>query len=281
METTTTRITLYQRPPPRFKSRRRCVYHSTPWPPNTGKVLQKRDTDEPDLERAVREYADGAYHANITPTESGFWVEAKDLRVGDVFIGVNGELSVLIDIDRVELDEAILVYNFAVEGNHNYFVIAAGDEYGQTSVLVHNQGGGEVQIGPRRTPVSEIFGIEMPRLPNNTIKLISELPFGDKMLEATEDAQAQYLTIEGILEELLKLGEREAQKRSQQAPEIRPDSPEYQNRPWIVPPKQANIEARYTTIDGKPAVEFIFTMPTGGKPSDRLDALRQRFRLFR
>jgi len=97
-------------------------------------------TDESDLERAAREYADGAYHANITPTENGFWVEAKDLQAGDVFIGVNGELSTLIDIDRVELDEAVTVYNFSVAGNHNYFVIAAGDEYGQTSVLVHNQG---------------------------------------------------------------------------------------------------------------------------------------------
>jgi hypothetical protein len=89
-------------------------------------------------ERAAREYVDGFYHENIEPTENGFWVEAKDLREGDVFLGANGELSTLVAIDRVELDEPITVYNFTVEGNHNYFVIAVADENGQTSVLVHN-----------------------------------------------------------------------------------------------------------------------------------------------
>jgi len=158
----TTKFTLKtntQRPPPHFKSRvRRCVYNCPPWPPTAGKALQKRDTDEPDLERAAREFADGAYHANIAPTENGFWVEAKDLRVGDVFIGVNGELSVLVDTDSVELDEPILVYNFAVEGNHNYFVIAAGDEYGQTSVLVHNaQNGSGLPNSKARLHVSVVL----------------------------------------------------------------------------------------------------------------------------
>jgi intein/homing endonuclease len=46
-------------------------------------------TDEPDLERAAQGMIDenGAilYHNNIAPTEHGFWVEAKDLREGDVF----------------------------------------------------------------------------------------------------------------------------------------------------------------------------------------------------
>ena len=161
----TTKFTLKtntQRPPPHFKSRvRRCVYNCPPWPPTAGKALQKRDTDEPDLERAAREYADGAYHANITPAENGFWVEAKDLQAGDVFIGVNGELSVLIDIDRVELDEAVTVYNFSVAGNHNYFVIAAGDEHGQTSVLVHNAQGQDGNNKPHSihdlTPVGQIM----------------------------------------------------------------------------------------------------------------------------
>ena len=39
-------------------------------------------TNEPDLDRAARELADGFYHENITPGLGGFWVEAKDLRVG-------------------------------------------------------------------------------------------------------------------------------------------------------------------------------------------------------
>ena len=57
-------------------------------------------TDEPDLSRTARSIVDEngvwLYHENINPTENGFWVEAKDLRVGDVVMGANGELSVLV-----------------------------------------------------------------------------------------------------------------------------------------------------------------------------------------
>jgi len=45
---------------------------------------------------------------------NGFWVEAKDLRVGDVFLGVNGELSMLTNIVRIEQDGGIAVFNFTV-----------------------------------------------------------------------------------------------------------------------------------------------------------------------
>jgi len=95
-------------------------------------------TDEPDLERAARELADGFYHENIEPGLNGFWVEAKDLRVGDVFLGANGELSMLTNAVRVEQSGGIAVFNFTVEGNHNYFILAKEYEYGQTSILVHN-----------------------------------------------------------------------------------------------------------------------------------------------
>jgi hypothetical protein len=98
------------------------------------------------LERAAREFVDEngviLYHKNIGPTENGFWVEAKDLREGDVFLGANGELTTVVAIERVEYPDGIMVYNFTVDGNHNYFVIAACDEFGQTSVLVHNAGYG-------------------------------------------------------------------------------------------------------------------------------------------
>ena len=69
---------------------------------------------------------------------NGFWAEAKDLRVGDVFLGANGELSTLVNAVRVEQDGGIAVFNFTVEGNHNYFILAKEYEYGQTCVLVHN-----------------------------------------------------------------------------------------------------------------------------------------------
>ena len=98
-------------------------------------------TNDPDLERAAREYGDGFYHENLEGI-NGFWVEAKDLREGDVFFGANGELLTFVSKERVELEEPITVYNFTVAGNHNYFVIAETDEYGQTCVLVHNGGDG-------------------------------------------------------------------------------------------------------------------------------------------
>jgi hypothetical protein len=50
------------------------------------------------------------YHENIDPGLNGFWVEAKDLREGDVFIGANGELSTLVSNERVEFPDGITVY---------------------------------------------------------------------------------------------------------------------------------------------------------------------------
>ena len=94
------------------------------------------------MSRAVRSVVDEngvwLYHENVGPTEHGFWVEAKDLREGDVFLGANGELSTLVATERVVFPEGIKVYNFTVDGNHNYFVIAKCDEFGQMCVLVHN-----------------------------------------------------------------------------------------------------------------------------------------------
>jgi len=73
-------------------------------------------TDNPELDRAARDIVDEngvwLYYENIAPTENGFWVEAKDLRVGDVALGANGELSVLAVVERVVFPETIKVYNF-------------------------------------------------------------------------------------------------------------------------------------------------------------------------
>ena len=99
-------------------------------------------SDEPDLSRAARSVIDEngvwLYHENVTPTENGYWVEAKDLRVGDVFLGANGKLSTLTNAVRIEQSGGVAVFNFTVEGNHNYFVLAKEYEHGQTCVLVHN-----------------------------------------------------------------------------------------------------------------------------------------------
>ena len=99
-------------------------------------------TDEPNLERAARSVVDEngviLYHENIETGLNGFWVEAKDLREGDVFLGANGELSTLVVIERVVFPDGIKVYNFTVDGNHDYFVIAQTGDYGQMCILVHN-----------------------------------------------------------------------------------------------------------------------------------------------
>ena len=39
---------------------------------------------------------------------------------------------------RVEQNGGIAVFNFTVEGNHNYFILEKDFDYGQTCVLVHN-----------------------------------------------------------------------------------------------------------------------------------------------
>jgi hypothetical protein len=98
-------------------------------------------TDDPDFSRAANDYSDGLYHGDLGPGLNGYWVEAKDLREGDVLLGANGELSTVVSNERVEFPEGITVYNFTVEGNHDYFVIAQADEYGQTCVLAHNAAG--------------------------------------------------------------------------------------------------------------------------------------------
>jgi hypothetical protein len=104
-------------------------------------------TDNPDLSRAAREIVDEngtiLYHENIGVTEHGYWGEAKDLKVGDVFLGANGELSCLANKERVEFPDGITVYNFSVADNHNYFVFANVEAYenGASVVLVHNAGG--------------------------------------------------------------------------------------------------------------------------------------------
>jgi exosome complex RNA-binding protein Csl4 len=101
-------------------------------------------TDKPDLSRAARDVVEDngviLRHENIAVTEKGYYVEAKDLKVGDIFIGASGELSTLITTSRKDILNGIKVYNFTVENNHNYFVIANYEAYqnGANVVLVHN-----------------------------------------------------------------------------------------------------------------------------------------------
>jgi hypothetical protein len=101
-------------------------------------------TDKPDLSRTARDVVEEngviLQHENLDATENGFYVEAKNLRVGDTFIGPSGELTTFIDSQRVDYPDGITVYNFTVEDDHNYFVIANYEafQHGAQPVLVHN-----------------------------------------------------------------------------------------------------------------------------------------------
>jgi YD repeat-containing protein len=101
-------------------------------------------TNNPDLERVTRnvviENGTVLGHENIPITEHGYYVEAKDLNVGDVFIGANDEQTTLTATSRKEFPNGITVYNFSFEDNHNYYVIANLEAYenGAGVVLVHN-----------------------------------------------------------------------------------------------------------------------------------------------
>jgi hypothetical protein len=102
-------------------------------------------TDKPELSRIAREsVTEGSvtlHHEDISVPQSGYYVEAKDLKVGDTFIGVSNELSTLTATYRKDFPSGITVYNFTVENNHNYFVIANLEAYkkGASVVLVHNR----------------------------------------------------------------------------------------------------------------------------------------------
>ncbi|MCL2120351.1 MAG: HINT domain-containing protein, partial [Planctomycetaceae bacterium] len=98
--------------------------------------------NDPDLSRAARSVADENgmifYHENLESGLNGYWVEAKDLRIRDVFLDATGKLSTLTNTVRVEQSDGVAVFNFTVENNHNYYILAKDFEYGQSCVLVHN-----------------------------------------------------------------------------------------------------------------------------------------------
>ena len=108
------------------------------------------NSDRPDLFRKARdsvsEYdvstnSDVVFeHDYLLVTESGYYVEAKDLKEGDRFIAPSGESSFLVKTWRESQPEGIDVYNFKVADNSNYFVIAQHADFqnGAEPVLVHN-----------------------------------------------------------------------------------------------------------------------------------------------
>ena len=98
---------------------------------------------EPVLQTFVRE-VDETYTITIdgeeieTTAEHPFYVEnegfvqAQDLEAGDNVETADGDTAEVDSVQKNELDESVLVYNFEVMDDHTYYV-------GETGVLVHNK----------------------------------------------------------------------------------------------------------------------------------------------
>ncbi|MBR5627550.1 MAG: hypothetical protein IKW74_08040, partial [Thermoguttaceae bacterium] len=108
---------------------------------NTDRPEQYRKARDSVSEHDVSTNTDIPFgHEDLIVTENGFYVEAKDLKIGDNFIGPNGEVSFLVQTWREAHPEGIDVYNINVADNSNYFVIAnyADFQKGNHPILVHN-----------------------------------------------------------------------------------------------------------------------------------------------
>jgi len=226
------------------------------------------------------------YHENIDPGLNGFWVEAKDLREGDVFLGANGELLMLVSQERVEFLDGLTVYNFTVDGNHNYFVIAAEDVYGQTSVLVHNA---DEEYGDDPQSLYHLLNVNIPnfmgKVADETVNGISYFLGDEKWLE---DLYETYLSLDGARKTIweLVIG---AILKGEQPDEVRPGTQAWEAQKAAVAlgkgvpaqneiPETPKITLGGTTIDGKPAAEVKLTLPLHPCKQQSEKSLYQRLR---
>ena len=109
----------------------------------TGEKALKKVTEVFEKETSILVHVTiGEEVINTTQThpfyvEGKGYVEAAELKVGDVLSGLDG-LEVKVEKVEIEyLNEPVKVYNFTVEDWHNYFV-------SDSSVLVHNANCGDV-----------------------------------------------------------------------------------------------------------------------------------------
>lgn len=94
--------------------------------------------------------------------QKGF-VEAVNLRAGDILCTVNGEYVIVEQIQHEILEAPIEVYNFRVANNHTYFV-------GGVSVGVHNAFCGPVQPGSPESYLQEALKQQNLTQPPNKLK---------------------------------------------------------------------------------------------------------------
>lgn len=104
----------------------------------TGKVENKRvlSTSVNETNEVIKITTNSGDEIVATPGHpfyaNGGWVDAKDLRAGDILVNVNGEKVVVEQVSHEILESSVKVYNFEVADNHTYLV---GNDGG---VIVHN-----------------------------------------------------------------------------------------------------------------------------------------------
>ena len=86
---------------------------------------------------------------------AGEWIEVQDLKLGDEIFNYSGNKG---KVEKISIEtKNIKVYNFEVEGNHNYYV-------GQLSFLAHNScketKHGDYRIETRKFSESKIADIK-------------------------------------------------------------------------------------------------------------------------
>jgi hypothetical protein len=152
-------------------------------------------TEKPDWSRAasdivtVYDVATGQsfelHHENLVQNNDdtnlvfGYYVEAQNLQIGDVFLGPNEELTTLTSTWRQDFPQGVNVYNFTVEDDHNYFVIANYEAFqnGAQPVLVHNSKKCETTNTLQDTPDQKALR-----------KLIDEVTLGGRKPLSAKDA---------------------------------------------------------------------------------------------
>lgn len=73
-------------------------------------------------------------------TQNRGWIAAENLRAGDILQTVKGETVIVEQVQHEIAEHSQTLYNFAVDGNHNYYVADSIDSPTSDFVLVHNRG---------------------------------------------------------------------------------------------------------------------------------------------
>ncbi len=95
-------------------------------PPHRDKLLEMRIEGEL---QSLRPSLDHPFLVKRSTSDSGHWIEASNMKVGDLVETIDGKWHKVLSINAIADEQT--VYNFEVDKDHDYFVGAAG-------ILVHN-----------------------------------------------------------------------------------------------------------------------------------------------